>query len=450
MKLQGARILSEANDLKRTLGALADDLGMEKEHLQTVVDGEARYEEVLEVIERMKKTYPIDSSDLLLLEDDCHDGVRIMRADESESSSRIFNRRDRNGALGNPYYEYRDTAMSRNAPFKPEWIEELRVVEDADPDNPDVVYNNGHFMHQTTFFIGPVNFYWEVNGQRFCSEMNTGDSNYITPFWRHSFTSRDASQTALILAITFGGDVRRAQKEMYSYGERIGKYIVDSRDRRAGISQLIRLHMDNENLSLENIETLSREHGVDLDFQRLLDPETEKSGGDLASLAILLNISPADLTLPEYRYEDEVVVTHRETSESYYFPGNDNRQYRIHQLARTCKMSMMKSFDIAVLGEENDLDSGFSSSLHSYVYNYGDSDIGMEWSNGTSSHREIIRSGDSLYIQPFIRHAFSRLTEAGQLYCARVSGAINMSTIKELSGFSDTNRVNRETTCWFD
>ena len=38
-------------------------------------------------------------------------------------------------------------------------------------------------------------------------EMNTGDSNFITPFWKHSFTSRDSSKEAYIVAVTFSGDV---------------------------------------------------------------------------------------------------------------------------------------------------------------------------------------------------------------------------------------------------
>ncbi len=75
-----------------------------------------------------------------------------MRAADSKRSSRIFTRRNKSGER-TPYYEYRDSAMSKTSPFKPEWIKELRVVKDSDPENPDVAYNNGHFLHQLTFFI---------------------------------------------------------------------------------------------------------------------------------------------------------------------------------------------------------------------------------------------------------------------------------------------------------
>ena len=55
--------------------------------------------------------------------------------------------------------------------------------------------------------------------------MNTGDSNYITPFYPHSFANRDNTEDAIIIAVTFGGEVRRAQKEMYWLGEeRVNRY----------------------------------------------------------------------------------------------------------------------------------------------------------------------------------------------------------------------------------
>jgi hypothetical protein len=40
----------------------------------------------------------------------------------------------------------------------------VRHVEDSDPHNPDVVYNKGHLLQQHTFFLGDVNFYYEVRG----------------------------------------------------------------------------------------------------------------------------------------------------------------------------------------------------------------------------------------------------------------------------------------------
>ena len=57
--------------------------------------------------------------------------------------------------------EHRDTAMSRVALFRPEWIEELCIVDDNDPENSFAQWNDGHFMHQFTYFIGDVNYYYK-------------------------------------------------------------------------------------------------------------------------------------------------------------------------------------------------------------------------------------------------------------------------------------------------
>ena len=165
VKKIGKRILSESNDLKRTLDSLANEIGVEKAKLKRVVNGQCELSDSYSVIRKMGLVYSIDIADLFLIQDDCENGIKIMRAEDSIKSSRIFNRVDSN-KIKTPYYEYRDTAMSSLSPFKPEWIKELRIVNDNDPNNPNVVYNNGHFMHQTTLFIGPVNFYWEVNGEK--------------------------------------------------------------------------------------------------------------------------------------------------------------------------------------------------------------------------------------------------------------------------------------------
>ena len=122
-----------------------------------------------------------------------------MRANESNKSSRIMSRG------GNPYYLYKDTVMSKLSPFKPELITELQIVNNNNANNSDVKFNNGHFLHQFTYFIGPVNFYYILNGKKNIAVMNTGDSMYISPYISHSFTTRKNIKGELgkILAITY-------------------------------------------------------------------------------------------------------------------------------------------------------------------------------------------------------------------------------------------------------
>jgi methylphosphonate synthase len=166
-----------------------------------------------QIINRMVEVYPISRLDLYVRRDDTDEGVVIQTALGSLASSRIFSRADRSG-LPSPYYEYRDSAMSSVGPYRPEWIKELRTVSSDDALDPDVAYNSEHLMHQNTFFVGPVNFYWKIDGQSHMKQMNTGDSNYITPFVPHSFASRDSSREAYIIAVTFAGKLDTVHQDL--------------------------------------------------------------------------------------------------------------------------------------------------------------------------------------------------------------------------------------------
>ena len=70
-KLLGARILSEANDLKRTLPAMAKDLGISESSLKEAVQGKCSIDDQIHLVKKMGEKYPIDSNELLLPEDDC-------------------------------------------------------------------------------------------------------------------------------------------------------------------------------------------------------------------------------------------------------------------------------------------------------------------------------------------------------------------------------------------
>src|SRR5690606_34460652 len=121
----GSRILSEANDLKRTPEALAVELNVSPETVREVIEGRAERETAVSIVRRMAEIYPISLADIWVEPDDTDDGVRLMRASQSQSTARVFERVDGRGNLS-PYYEYRDTAMSRTASFKPEWIRPIR------------------------------------------------------------------------------------------------------------------------------------------------------------------------------------------------------------------------------------------------------------------------------------------------------------------------------------
>merc|ERR1719443_2541880 len=98
--------------------------------------------------------------------------------------------------------------------------------------DPDVVLNTGHLMMQTTLFLGPVDFYWKDRyGCVQRREMQSGDTNFISSFVPHSFTLREEGKEAVIIAVTYGGRVRRAFTEFARIGAlRIEKLCGDKRD----------------------------------------------------------------------------------------------------------------------------------------------------------------------------------------------------------------------------
>ena len=56
VKSLGKRILSEANDLKRTVNALANDIGIDENFLMQVINGECELKDSHEIIRKMGNT----------------------------------------------------------------------------------------------------------------------------------------------------------------------------------------------------------------------------------------------------------------------------------------------------------------------------------------------------------------------------------------------------------
>ena len=448
-RLLGARILSEANDLKRTPAALASELGLAPAELDRMLQGSCDSEELYRVIDRMAEVYSIDGNDLKLLQDDCTHGIRIMRRKESEASSRIIERSDAEGKLS-PYYEYRDTAYSRLSPFRPEWIRPLSRVRDACPDNTAVVFNKGHLLHQYTFYVGPINFYWELNGNRCGCEMNTGGSTYGTPWWPHTFTTREPDKQAYILAVTFGSDVRRAQREIYILGERTSQYVLEYRQHRRAMVQLLEHHLANEMLTKNEFIRQCRYKDPTLDAVKLFDETHAVFADELCRAARILNIEPSDLTLPVYNSSEEVIIRHRNEGDAIYYPDAEQPQYHAWPMARVSRLPQVKGFSLQILSKHLTLDHSLSSGLHAWVYNYGKSDVAVLWDDGETTSSTVIETHDSLYIQPFIRYAYANTgDEIGELCEVRVPGAVNLTTQRELSYMSEVNRVFCEDRIWF-
>jgi hypothetical protein len=444
LRALGARILSEANDLKRTPEALAQELSVPLATVRSVIAGDAPPQTAEELLNAMAKVYPVARADLLVERDDTDGGVRIMRAAASESTARVFARRNRSDAQSS-YYEYRDTAMSRNAPFKPEWIRPLRIVGDAQPDNPDVAYNHGHLLHQQTFFIGEVNFYWKAGGRSFGREMRTGDSNYITPFVPHSFTSRNARQPGLIVAVTYAGQVRRALSEFARIGAgEADRLAGDLRSSAQAYRACLERHLASESLDSAQLAERLAEAGIPRERARdLANGAAARAANELELLASALRVRPRDLTLEPLKTEDEVIVRRAEDAAPRRFGP-----YLLRELARSRHQPGLKGFAIDVLGTEGAA-AELRHSLHEYVYNYGEAPVLLHW----NERRDVLEPGDSAYIQPLVSHAFHRRgsDDAARVLTVRVAGSLNDAVFEEYAAFDAHGRarVAEETRTWF-
>ena len=140
------------NDLKRRPEDAAKDLKTTLRTINDILNGKKSLS--FKLIKKAVAVWPVNFNEFFETIDDTKNGYKIFKNAESDSTQRKMYRG------GEPYYLYKDTVMSKISSFRPEWIQQLRVVNNSNPNNKDVKFNNGHFLHQFTYFIGPVNFYY--------------------------------------------------------------------------------------------------------------------------------------------------------------------------------------------------------------------------------------------------------------------------------------------------
>lgn len=439
----GAHLRTTINDLKRRPEDAARDLGISLDEMNSLLAGEKPLS--AELRGRAAKAWGcVNERDLLLIGDDAPDGVKIMRAEESAASSRVMDR------AGKPYYEYRDTAMTRVAWFRPEWILELCEVEDDSPDNPAVQWNRGHLMHQFTYFIGPVNYYYlGPDGKRRVFVTDTGDSVYGTPFYPHTFTTRKnpRGEKGLILALTYGdklcGD---SLQELAALGTELAEsYQLDFSSREKAFAGL--LNQQIEMLSMSEEELLSR---CGLDWNELAacrKGEKIPPPEQLKRLAAALGAGVKDLLPPDVMEEKVKPLKHSE-ARKWLYPSADAPRYEIVELASTRHLPYSKALELTVLGNPG-AGPDLKLPLHQYFYNVGETPVEVKWESGAAKLSELIHPGDSFYMKPFVPHSFEG---KGKLVSMRIGGRINGEPRQEYSLYhpKQAHRAVKETLQWFD
>ena len=433
------------NDLKRRPEDAAAELGVSLQQIEDIIGGRAALPPAL--VEKAIAIWPVSPRDFYLLEDDAPTGVRIHRAVDSERSSRVMSR------AGAEYYEYRDTAMSSLSQFRPEWIKELCVVEDNDPENAAMQWNNGHFLHQFTYFVGPVNFYYRGSGgTKQVAVMETGDSMYISPFVPHSFASRrnDEGELGVILALTYGDKLGgETRQEVSALGAELAAGLaLDFSDPRASLRVAPALPSRWRQLTTTE---LAARAGMDRDrIERLEAGDDQPAGDDLDRLAAALRVGRRDLVpAPGARGSGSRAVVWRRAR--WQYPEEDPA-YEIVELTPVWSMPFSKGLEVNVL-RDGDPEPDLRAGLHQYLYNVGTGPVTLGWQVNGERHTDTLQPGDSAYLKPSVPHAYRG--SAGKILVLRIGGRITGDGQMELSRILATEpenmaRVVGESKQWYD
>lgn len=389
-----ALLRATANDLKRNDPAAEADLGLRPGSFADYTSG--RLPLTWDLISRAAQAWPLNERDLLPIHDDTAHGLRLMRAEESAASTRII---ERGGA---PYYEYRDTAMSRLASYRPEWIRMLHVVRDDDPGNAAVQWNNGHLLYQFTYFVGPVNYYFRSGSQSFCVPMSSGDSVRGLPFAPHSFTSRSDAEPAYILALTYGGELTGdAQRELSAFG----CAITGSLALRPGdYGGLLRSVMDGRLMTIP--ELADRSGLTTARIAALCSASDPAEWPELVRLAEALGVPVRELLALHTTTKADVRIQPASDARRWAYPGPDRPAYLFTQLASDPLHPHTTGLEVEVLTDRPGalLPRTYQ---HQYLYILGREPVGVRWRHNGEQFDATLAAGDSAYVVPGVELGLS-------------------------------------------
>jgi methylphosphonate synthase len=422
------------NDLKRRPEDAARELNIASKEINKMLNGELDPD--FRLLKKATEIWPINLNDFFGIEDDTINNYKIFTNTESNNTTRIMQRKNK------PYYKYKDTVMSKISPFRPEWIEELIVVNDSNPENPDVVFNNGHFLHQFTYFIGPVNFYYiDENGKKKLEEMNTGDSMYISPYTPHSFTTRKNKENklGLILALTYTDKVdNEVLNELSVIGYELAKkYLINYNNEIDGFKKNLQYFLNISSLTEETFEKINN-----INLKKIYNTNSIPSFEDLRKIASALNINLKDL-IPYKRFTS-VKIRKYEKNLEWNYPSEKNCMYRFVELANVNQLPCSKALELSVMVEE-DHETFLEIPTHQYLYNIGKTDCILE----IEKIKQKFSPGDSIYLKPNVRHKFLRKSK---ILILRIGGKIYGENLFHISSLSEKNfeRLVNDNKPWFN
>jgi hypothetical protein len=88
----GQRLLAEANDLKRPLGIIEQEMNFEDGLMEGLLNGDIELDLAAEILKRVNQMYPVSLNSLWVELDDSQDGIRVQKKADSEASARVLDR----------------------------------------------------------------------------------------------------------------------------------------------------------------------------------------------------------------------------------------------------------------------------------------------------------------------------------------------------------------------
>jgi len=422
------------NDLKRRPQDAAKELNISIEEINKILNGELDPD--FKLLKKTTEIWPINLCDFFGIEDDTKNNYKILTKAASDKTMRIMHRKNK------PYYKYKDTVMSKISPFRPEWIEELVVVNDNNPNNQDVIFNNGHFLHQFTYFIGPVNFYYiDENGEKKIEEMDTGDSMYISPYTPHSFTTRknNENKLGLILALTYTDKIdNEVLNELSVIGfELAKKYLINFNNEIEGFKKNLQYYLNLSSLTEENFEKINN-----ISLKKFYNTNSMPSLEELEKIATALNINLKDL-IPNKK-STKVKIRKYEKNLKWNYPSDTNCVYKFVELTNVNHLPCSKALELRITIEGSH-ENFLEVPAHQYLYNIGETDCIID----TGKIKQKFSPGDSIYLKPNVRHKFLGKCK---ILILRIGGKIYGENLFHISCLTEKNfeRLINDNKPWFN
>ena len=243
---------------------------------------------------------------------------------------------------------------------------------------------------------------------------------------------------ALIISVTYGGQLRRVISELSGTPQSfVNAHVGDRRDQSVTVATIKRF-MAAESHDEAGFQRALSVAGVPVDVYETIVQTGAVPDVHREDIASVLNVRPIDL--PGYHVSgfSGLSILGANAVAPRAYPDTDDPSYMMWSLARSKQDPQLKCFRISVLKDTET--AAITHGLHEYVFNYGDQPVTLMWGRG---NKERLVSGDSAYVRPGIIHSFARVNyneSWPELLVVRIPGVLTDQVFAEFSTYEPKGR----------